>query len=107
MGMYGPLFTGKDENKKPVMQTINYVDFNESSKVDGTIISEVKQGRDGISIKLNDRMKALKELEKYLDFMTTEQKLKVELLQAEVKKAGSGTVKEGLKIEIDYGDDEP
>lgn len=107
MTMFGPMYEGKGKEKKPVTKIVNFVDFRDSGQVDGTLISEVKQGKDGASIKLNDRMKALKELEKYMDFMTTEQKLKIELLQAEVKKVGAGTVKEGLRIEVDYGDDEP
>lgn len=49
---------------------INYVDFKESAEVDGTIIQEVKQGKDGSSVKLNDRMKALELLGRYLGMFT-------------------------------------
>lgn len=54
-----------DEHGRVMMQEVNYVDFKESSLVDGTIISEVKQGRNGVSIRLEDRMKALEKLELY------------------------------------------
>lgn len=55
-----------DSTGKPVTKTINYVDFKESSEVDTSLISEVKQGKDGVSIKLHDKMKALDTLAKYM-----------------------------------------
>ncbi|MGG1597627.1 terminase small subunit [Paenibacillus naphthalenovorans] len=81
MTMFGP---AKDENGEPLMKVVNYVDFKESAEVDGTLISEVKQGKEGVSIKLHNKMKALEALEKYLDFMTEEQKLRIEKLRTEV-----------------------
>lgn len=63
----------------------NFVAFRSSDEVDGTLISEVKQGKDGVSVKLHDKMKALAALEKYLGFMTEEQRLRVEKLKGEVK----------------------
>ena len=61
MGAFGPVevvdpATGK---RIPLKKTINTVRFKESGEVDGTLISEVKQGKDGASVKLMDRMKAL------------------------------------------------
>ena len=50
--------------------------------VDGTIISEVKQGRDGASIKLADRMKALQWLSEHMDLATEEQKARIEQIRA-------------------------
>lgn len=104
IGMYGPL---EDDEGNPVMQEINYVDFNESTMVDGTIITEVKQGKDGISVKLADKMKALDMLTKYFDLLSEkdkkqlqEEKLKmdIEKTKAEVEKL-SGTNDDG-PIEI-------
>lgn len=63
----------------------NYVSFKNSDEIDGTVVGEVKQGKDGVSIKLHDKMKALGALEKYLGFMTEEQRLRVEKLKGEVK----------------------
>lgn len=51
--------------KKPVMKTVNYVDFKDSDQVDGTLISEVKAGRDQ-QIKLKDSMKAMELLGRHL-----------------------------------------
>jgi phage terminase small subunit len=86
--MYGPLTekqittdpkTGdKIEVKVPIMKRISYVDFNESDQVDTTLIAEVKQGREGVSIKLPDKMKALEKLEKYLDLLPDNHKRMIE-----------------------------
>ncbi|WP_103110736.1 terminase small subunit [Brevibacillus reuszeri] len=62
----------------------NFVAIKDSGEVDGTLINEVKQGKDGVSIKLHDKMKALEKLEKYIGFMTEEQRLKLEKARLEV-----------------------
>lgn len=87
MTMFGPM---TDDAGNPVTKVVNYVDFKDSESIDGTIISEVKQGKDGVSVKLHDKMKALEKLEKYLGFMTEEQRLRVEKLKMEVGKLQSG-----------------
>ncbi|MGG1662898.1 terminase small subunit [Brevibacillus sp. NRS-1366] len=68
----------------------NFVVFKSSEEVDGSLISEVKQGKDGVSVKLHDKMKALAALEKYVGFMTEEQRWKVEKLKLEIGKLQSG-----------------
>lgn len=70
MGAFGPIYEGEGDNKQPVMKTVNYVDFKESAEVDGTLIAEVKQGKDGASVKVMDRMKALELLGKHLGMFT-------------------------------------
>jgi phage terminase small subunit len=75
IGMMGPVL---DEDGKQVMEEVNYVDFKDSGFVDGTIISEVKQGRDGVSIKLEDRMKALDKLSLYFDLFPDKFKRQIE-----------------------------
>lgn len=94
MGMMGPIL---DDDGKQIMEEVNYVDFKESGVVDGTIISEVKQGRDGVSIKLEDRSKALDVLLKYFDLLPTslKRKLEEEKLRAETAKVKSETKTEG------------
>jgi phage terminase small subunit len=58
-----------DSSGKLITKTVNYVDFKESSEVDTSLISEVKQGKDGVSIKLHDKMKALDMLAKYMNLI--------------------------------------
>lgn len=59
------------------------VTLNDSNTVDTSIISEVKQGKDGISIKLEDKKWAWETLAKYLGFDDMEE-LKKAKLKAEV-----------------------
>jgi len=61
-------------------EIFNYVDFKNSCDIDGTLISEVKQTKDGgVSLKLNDKMKALEWLGKHVDILDTVTKKKLEL----------------------------
>ena len=45
----------------------NYVNFKSSEYIDGGLVCEVKQGREGISIKLEDRQKALDWLSNFFE----------------------------------------
>lgn len=84
-----------DEDGNEVTAEINYVDFKDSSQVDGTLISEVKQGKDGVSIKLADRMKALQWIADHMDLATEEQKARIEKLKVDTAKAkGEDNVEE-------------
>ncbi|MCM3141672.1 terminase small subunit [Brevibacillus sp. MER 51] len=69
---------------EPLTYKRNFVSFKNSDEIDGTVVGEVKQGKDGVSIKLHDKMKALEKLEKYVGFMTEEQRLKLEKTKLEV-----------------------
>jgi phage terminase small subunit len=85
MGAFGPL---EDEDGNPIMVEVNYVDFIDSSEIDGTIITEVNKGKDGVSVKLADKMKALEMLSKYFDLLSENDKkrLQEEKLKAEIEK---------------------
>lgn len=61
---------------------VNSVRLKESKDIDGTLITEVKQGRDGVSVKLADRMKAIDWLADHMDIATAEQKAKIEQIRA-------------------------
>ena len=64
----------------------NYVDFLDSSEVDGTLIQEVKKGKDGCSIKLVRKEFALKWLDKHYSEATDLQKAQLEQLRAQTDK---------------------
>lgn len=64
----------------------NYVDFLDSSEIDGTLIQEVKQGKDGCSIKLVSKEFALKWLDKHYSEATDLQKAQIEQLRAQTEK---------------------
>lgn len=91
MSMKGPVEiknqkTGQTEILK---EKASVVRLKDSTTVDGTIVSEIRQGKDGVSIKLADRMKALQWLSDHMDLATEEQRAKIEQI-----KASTGTSKE-------------
>ena len=87
MAVYGPVQV-KDEKtgeKKTLTKRVNVVRFKGSEEVDGTIISEVKQGKDGASIKLLDKMKALEWISDHMDLATAEQRARIENIRAKTE----------------------
>lgn len=100
MGPYGPIEVKDKETgeRKQLTKEVNVIKFRESPDVDGTLISEVKQGRDGASIKLADRMKALDWLSDHMDLANAEQRARIEQLKANTER-----IQRDSKIEEDEG----
>lgn len=88
MTMYGPaqVQDPKTGKKKTLTETVNIIHFRDSSEVDGSIISEVKHGKNGSSIKLADRMKALQWLADHMNLGTEEQRARIAQLKAQTDK---------------------
>lgn len=87
MGAFGPVYE-KNEitgEKIPVTKEINTIRFKESNMVDGTIISEVKQEKNGASIKLLDKHKAFQWLSDHMDMATEEQKARIAMMRAKAQ----------------------
>lgn len=98
-----------DETGQPVIVKYNRILVKENDEIDGTIVNSITQGKDGVSVKLADRMKALEMLTKYKDVLDdkTKKKLEVEKLKldnmktkAELERLENGDSEEPLKIEI-------
>ena len=92
----GPI---KDENGKLIKEPINMLTLGESEELDTSVIQEVKQGKDGISIKLADKKWAWEQLIKYFDWLPDQWQRKVETEKLELeskrveimaRKAGDG-----------------
>ena len=88
MTMYGPaqVQDPKTGKKKTLTETVNIIHFRNSSEVDGSIISEVKHGKNGSSIKLADRMKALQWLADHMNLGTEEQRARIAQMKAQTDK---------------------
>ena len=115
MALYGPVQVTDEETgeKRTLTKTVNTVRFKESTDVDGSIISEVKQGKDGASIKLADRMKALQWISDHMDLATEKQKAEIALLKAKVQTDDGDEVADDGFLEAlngtaaeDWGDEE-
>ena len=72
-----------EDNQSKTIE-VNYVDFKDSNEVDGTIISEISQGKNGVSIKLHDKMKALQWLSDHMNIATDKQKAELEVLKSKI-----------------------
>lgn len=102
-----------DMNGNVKTHTFSYVYLNESDEVDGTLITEIKQGRDGISVKLIDKMRALEYLSKHKDLLNERElkqlqaeqaRLNVEKTKADIAKIRSetkGTGNENVSV-VDF-----
>lgn len=77
----------------------NVVELNNSKELDTSILQEVSEGKDGVKIKLQDKMKALQWLSDHMGIATEEQKLKIAKLKCEVNKL-DGTNENTGPIEI-------
>lgn len=62
--------------------TVSHVNIKNDADVDGTIISEVSKGKDGVKVKLADRMKALQWLTDHMDLATDKQRAEIALLKS-------------------------
>lgn len=100
MGAFGPV---KDsETGETLKKEVNSVKLNESYKVDTQIIQEVKQGKDGVSLKLADKQKAYDWLTKYF-LMHPDDKYKAEFdkKRAEVKDDSAEQILENMQTITD------
>ena len=91
-GKYYPVIdpdTGEQRIRK-----YNVVNLNESIEFDTSIISEVSEGKDGVKIKLQDKMKAMDFLSKNYDLLNDNDKTKLDMEYAILRN-------EKLKIETD------
>lgn len=65
MGSFGPIKV----DGKPLIKPINYLDLIDSDLVDTSLVSEIKMGKDGPSIKLMDKKWAWEIIMKYFDLV--------------------------------------
>ncbi|WP_415319812.1 terminase small subunit [Clostridium perfringens] len=68
----------------------NVVELNDSKELDTSILQEVSEGKDGVKIKLQDKMKALQWLADHIGIATDKQKAELELLKDKLNKDGPG-----------------
>jgi len=98
MGAFGPVVD--KETGQTLTKIVNTVKFRKSTDVDGTIISEVKQGKDGASIKLADRMKALDWLADHMDMATAEQRARIAFIKAQTDKLTADEKEQSERVVI-------
>lgn len=60
------------------------ISLKPATEIDGQLVKSIKSGRDGISIELHDKMRALDNLARYIDDMPSDWKQKIEERRAEI-----------------------
>lgn len=75
------IYVGNTKEGVPVYEKTNFLDFKNSDEIDGTMISEFKQGKNGVTVKLKDSLKALDWIADHMDLATEEQKVRIEHLR--------------------------
>lgn len=64
----------------------NVVELNDSKELDTSILQEVSEGKDGVKIKIQDKMKALQWLADHMNIATDKQKAELEVLKSKIVK---------------------
>lgn len=62
----------------------NRLKLKDGDEIDGQLVAEIKQGKDGVMIKLHDKLRALEKLEKYFDVLPVDWKQKIEERKVEI-----------------------
>lgn len=86
----------QDKNGNSFM--INCVNLKESSEVDGTLIQEVKRGKDGVSVKLVSKEFALKWIDRNIGMASRELQARIALLEAQKAKLEEKETEQPINI---------
>ena len=90
------------ETESGKIYTVNTVKLKDSAELDTSIVTEVKEGREGVSVKLADKMKALDYLSKYDIHLSEKERkrLEVEKLRLTNKELEKESDEGGNTLEI-------
>ncbi len=83
---------------------VPFVDLKDSDTVDGTLLTEISQSKDGIKVKLADKMKALDWLSRHTGMATPEQMARLDLLKAQtarISQESAQSDKDGAGVHVE------
>lgn len=94
-----------DANGQPQYWINNYVILKDSKKVDGTLVTEVSEGKDGIKLKLMDKKFALEFLGKFSGLLSieTKQKLDIERRKMELAERKADNLDDDIEYTVEGG----
>lgn len=67
---------------------VSNVNIKNDSEVDGILISEISKGKDGVKVKLPDKLKAMEWIADHMDLATEKQRAEIAALRAKIKDNG-------------------
>lgn len=87
----------EDKNGNVHTVKVSNVNIKNDSEVDGILVSEISKGKDGVKVKLPDKLKAMEWIADHMDLATDEQKARIEALRAKVKDNGQVSAEDKVK----------
>lgn len=99
----------EDKNGNVRTVKVSNVNIKNDSEVDGILISEISKGRDGVKVKLPDKLKAMEWIADHMDLATDEQKARIEQMKANterLKRDSSEDEEDGVEILNDTAEKE-
>ncbi len=85
----------EDKNGNVHTVKVSNVNIKNDSEVDGILVSEISKGRDGVKVKLPDRLKAMEWIADHMDLATEKQRAEIEQMKANTD-----------RLKRDYSEDE-
>ena len=76
---------------------VSNVNIKNDSDVDGILVSEISKGRDGVKVKLLDKLKAMEWIAEHMDLATEKQQAEIDALRAKVKDNGQVSAEDKVK----------
>jgi phage terminase small subunit len=97
-----------EETGEYLKEPVNSIELGESEQLDTSVIQEIKQGKDGISIKLADKKWAWEQLIKYFDWLpdTWQRAIEERKVAAAEKNSGKGVIDKDITIKVSVKDSE-
>ena len=71
-----------DEQGREHQVKVSNVNIKNDSEVDGILISEISKGKDGVKVKLPDKLKAMEWIADHMDLATEKQRAEIEQMKA-------------------------
>ncbi len=87
----------KDDQGKEKIVKISNVNIKNDTEVDGILISEISKGKDGVKVKLPDKLKAMEWIADHMDLATEKQRAEIGVLKARVKENGQVSAEDKVR----------
>ncbi len=87
----------EDKNGNVHTIKVSNVNIKNDSEVDGILVSEISKGKDGVKVKLPDKLKAMEWIAAHMDLATEKQRAEIEALRAKTKDNGQMSAEDKVK----------
>ncbi len=87
--------TDKQGNEHTIK--VSNVNIKNDTEVDGILISEISKGKDGVKVKLPDKLKAMEWIADHMNLATEKQRAEIEVLKARVKDNSHASAEDKVK----------